>query len=142
MRGFEHVFHRCGQLRNSAEFLLVIHCLFKQQISIDEGRGESSERKTSLKYRFSTSFISYWGFIFGGGMWLEIFRLISLFGTIFNTFIIYFNISSSSNTIDAVMLGYACIHYLILHSINTIFLFEWVCYYNWINQYFYWKFET
>ena len=39
MRGFEHFFHRCGQLRNSAEFLLVIHCLFKQQISTDDRRG-------------------------------------------------------------------------------------------------------
>ena len=32
----EHVFHRCGQLRSSAEFLLMIY-LFEQQISTETG---------------------------------------------------------------------------------------------------------
>ena len=34
-----HMFHKCGQLRSSAEFLLVI-CLYAQQISTDRGERE------------------------------------------------------------------------------------------------------
>ena len=67
-------------------------------------RGWSGWRKTLLKHYFSTSFIPYWGFIFRGGMWLEILRLVSLIGIILDTFIIYFNISSSTYNIDAVYL--------------------------------------
>ena len=48
-------------------------------------RGWSGWRKTLLKYYFSTSFIPYWGFIFRGGMWLEILRLVSLISIILDT---------------------------------------------------------
>ena len=39
----QHIFHRCDQLRSSAEFLLVI-CLYEQQISTDRGGGGSAEK--------------------------------------------------------------------------------------------------
>ena len=58
MRGFEHIFHRCGQLRSSVEFLLVIY-LFKQQSFVCKGGEQSLEtllQERENRWRWRTLF--------------------------------------------------------------------------------------